>query len=115
VKVLPGFVDDVVEARRGLSSFSRSVIALAKPSMPSCSLSFAIWSPACMLSKVALSTWILATALAAALLASSFFGSSPTVLLSSSSSLGAIVSRSQPASSVISPTFLNDAPITSVL
>ena len=52
---------------------------------------------------------------AAALAGLSFRGTSPVPACNSSSSAGLIVSRSQPASSVISPLLRKDAPITTVL
>ena len=91
-------------------------MALEKPSMPSFSLSLAMRSAACILSKVALSM--------VSLLDVQLLGVGGVELArrrclrwtaSSSRSFGAMVRRSQPASSLISPVLRKLAPMTTVL
>src|SRR5437899_3144833 len=99
----------------GSTTFSRSSMALEKPSMPSFNLSVAILSAACILSKVALSIVSFLMSIFAALAGSSLRSSVPSADSNSWSSFGAMVSRSQPASSIISLMLRKLAPMTTVL
>ena len=98
-----------------INRLSSAAWALAKPSMPSASFSFAIRSFSCISRKMLSFICWRGMFICCAALGSSLRLSSPPWLANSASSLGAMVSRSHPASSRISPTLRNEAPITSVL